>query len=195
MSKWKWLLWTFKTIGLALILGGSITACGAGSEKWKEEVQLSDGRIIVIERELVLESGGDEWASNRRGVKPKEDRLRFPNPDGSGNVIEWLSIKKDISTWPELPLILDIESGHPIIFSSVSDSRGCRIYSKYLYQNDKWLEEKLPPIFEKRVTNLYVFQNEGLKFINLGKKRENISDIRNQRFVEVGPKHPNCKGL
>jgi Ca2+-binding RTX toxin-like protein len=46
-------------IGLALVLGVSLVGCGAGSEKWKEEVQLSDGKVIVIERELVLEAGGD----------------------------------------------------------------------------------------------------------------------------------------
>ena len=191
----NWILRVFKTIGLALILGASLTACGAGSEKWKEEVQLSDGKVIVVERELVLESGGDEWASNRRGVKPKENRLHFPNPDGSGNVIEWHSIKKDISIRPEVPLILDFESGHAIIFSSVSDPRGCHIYSKYLYLHDKWVEEKLPPTFAQHHTNLYIFQNEGLKFISLEKKRENMADYRNTRFVEVGPTHPNCKGL
>lgn len=182
-------------IGLVLVLGANLTACGAGSEKWKEEVQLSDGRVIVIERELVLERGGDEWASNHRGVKPKENRFRFTNPDGSGNVIEWHSIKNSPQRRPEIPLILDIVSDQFVVFSSVAKSGGCRIYLKYIYQNGVWVEEKLPSTFEQLATNLYVFQNEGLKFINLEKKRENIADIRNQRFVEVGPKHPNCKGL
>jgi hypothetical protein len=88
-----------------------MTGCGAGSEKWKEEVQLSDGRVIVIERELVLEGGGDEWASNLRGVKPKEERVRFTDTNGSGQLVVWRSMKKDISTRPEIPLILDVMMG------------------------------------------------------------------------------------
>ena len=69
------------------------------------------------------------------------------------------------------------------------------MYSKYIYQNATWVEEKLPPTFEQHKTNLYVFQNEGLSFINLQKKRENIEDMRNIWAVTVGPTHPNCKGL
>lgn len=61
-----------KITTLALILGMCLTACGAGSEKWKEEVQLSDGKVIVVERELITEGGGDEWANNRSLSKPKE---------------------------------------------------------------------------------------------------------------------------
>jgi len=41
------------------------------TEKWKEEVQLSDGPVIVVERETVMERGGDEWAINRSGTKPE----------------------------------------------------------------------------------------------------------------------------
>jgi hypothetical protein len=37
-----------------------MSVCSSGSEKWKEEVQLSDGRIIVVERETIRERGGDE---------------------------------------------------------------------------------------------------------------------------------------
>lgn len=195
MSRKDRLLNTFKTIGLALILGASLTACGAGSEKWKEEVQLSDGKVIVIERELVLESGGDEWASNRRGVKPKDRYIRFSGTNGSGTLIEWRSVKKDISTRPEIPLVLDVIAGQWVIFSTIPKPNGCLVYSKYLYRNGVWEEEKLPPTFEQRTTNLYIFQNEGLSYIDLNKKRENITDYRNTRFVDVGPTHPNCKGL
>ena len=36
----------------------AMTACGAGSIKWKEEVQLSNGKVIVVEREAMYVSGG-----------------------------------------------------------------------------------------------------------------------------------------
>lgn len=81
-------LGVFSTIGLILTLGVSVSACG-GSESWKEQVQLSDGRVIVVDRELIREAGGDEWVANRSGSKPKEYRIRFVDPDGSGKMIEW----------------------------------------------------------------------------------------------------------
>lgn len=195
MSKENWILKAFKTIGLTLILGVSMTACGAGSIKWKEEVQLRDGKVIVVERELVLEAGGDEWASNRKGVKPKERYIRFIDKDGSNKKIEWRSLKKDISTRPEIPLILDVMTEQWVIFSAIPKPNGCLIYNKYLYKNGVWIEEKLPPAFEQRTTNLYLFQNEGLSYIDLNKKRENIDDIRNHRLVQVEPLHPNCSGM
>jgi len=195
MSNGNWLLKVFKTTGLALILGASLTACGEGSIKWKEEVQLSDGKIIVVERELVLESGGDEWASNRKGVKPKERRITFTDNGGSGKLIEWHSIKNSPQRRPEIPLILDSMNGEWVVFSAVAKAGGCLMYNKYLYRNGVWVEDKLPPTFEQRITNLYVFQNEGLSYIDLNKKRENFADIRNDRLVQVGPMHPNCNGL
>ena len=52
-------------IWLLLAICVSLNACGSSIEKWGEEVQLSDGRTIVVEREIILERGGDEWAHNR----------------------------------------------------------------------------------------------------------------------------------
>lgn len=71
-------------IWLLLVIGVSLNACGSSIEKWGEEVQLSDGKTIVIEREIILESGGGEWAHNRSGKKPREYRIRFAAPDGAG---------------------------------------------------------------------------------------------------------------
>ncbi|OZA23858.1 MAG: hypothetical protein B7X93_11830 [Hydrogenophilales bacterium 17-61-9] len=176
-----------------MMLGGGMSACAGGSAKWKEEVQLSDGRIIVIEREMVTEGGGDEWASNRGGSKPKEYRIRFTHLDGSGKV-EWRSTKMDSATWPEVPLIFDIEDDHPVVFSSVSSEGGGYVYSKYVYQNSVWVEEALPERFPQRATNLLVFKIGYLKdgeFVTLKRKHEMDSDgmrgIGNRGFAHVGP--------
>ena len=80
-------------LGLLLMIGGSISAC-SGDQKWKEEVQLSNGQIIVVEQEMLTELGGDEWALSRSGTKPKERRIQFEFPVGSGNMIMWNSKKK-----------------------------------------------------------------------------------------------------
>ena len=160
-------------LGLILMMGIGMSACGAGTEKWKEEVQLSDGKVIIIDRETIREMGGDEWASNSSGTKPKEYHIRFEYPEGSGKIIEWRSIKKSPQTWPELPLVLDVESGLPILYSDVGDRYGCHVYSKYIYKNGTWIEEPLPPKFEERATNLLILSNrDKLPLIDLGTKRK-----------------------
>lgn len=180
-------------LGLVLMMGVSMSAC-SGDQKWKEEVQLSDGRIIVVERELLTEGGGDEWALNRSGSKPKEYRIRFEYPVGSGKMVEWRSIKQSPQTWPEFPLILDVESAQPVVFSKGFNQVGCEIYYKYLYRNGTWIEEPLPPKFEQRATNLLTFSNkENLPLINLETKRKKNSDVRGRFDMQVGPTHPVCR--
>lgn len=198
MKKEYWLK-TFKTIGLALILGVSLAACG-GNEKWREEVQLSDGKIIIVERELIMEGGGDEWAANRSLSKPKEYRIQFADPDGSGKITKWHSIKKGITFWPEIPLILDVVFGQLVLFSSVANPAGCLMYNKYLYQNGVWVEEKLPSTFEQRASNLFLLRDKDFKkYIDIKTKLEIVSKHysadRSDRYDQVGPTHPNCKGL
>lgn len=180
-------------LGLILMMGVSLSACSS-DQKWKEEVKLSDGRVIVVERELLTESGGDEWALNRSGSKPKEYQIRFEHPTGSGKTIEWHSRKKSPNKYPEIPLVLDVESGRAVIFSSVFSYGGCQVYSEYIFNNGTWVEEILPPEFVKRTTNLQILNNkEGLSFINLEHKRKKNSDARAQDYKQVGPKHPYCR--
>lgn len=171
-----------------------MTACSTGSEKWKEEVPLSDGRIIVVERELVREAGGDEWASNRSGSKPKEYRIRFAYPDGSGQVIEWHSTKIDTQTWPEIPLVLDVVSGKPVVFSIFAISAGCEVYSKYVYQNGVWTEEPLPEQFEQRATNLLFGTHKDLpSLVTVDDKniRNDYIGVR-KALLHAGPKLKVC---
>ena len=110
-SGWRWCAW--RTLpGLVLLLGMSVNTdaglFGFGGTNWKEEVQLSDGKVIVVERKMASEGGGDEWAFNRSGSKPKTYYIRFEHPNGSGKMIEWYSTKISPQTWPEVPLIFDI---------------------------------------------------------------------------------------
>lgn len=183
----------YSRLGLLLVLGASLSAC-SGDPKWKEEVQLSDGRVIVIERELLTESGGDEWALNRSGSKPKEYRIRFEYPVDSGKIVEWRTAKKSPNKYPEKPLILDLENNKPVIFSSVATAGGCQVYSKYLLNGGAWNEEKLPAQFEKRATNLLIFDSRNRQtFFDLEAKRKNNSEVTLQDFKQVGPKHPYCR--
>lgn len=188
------------TLGLLVaivILGTNLNTFGflgfGGSEKWKEKVQLSDGRIIVIERETLHERGGDELVSNRSGTKPKERRMHFVHPDGSGKIVEWRS-SKVYRTWPEKPLILDVDSGHPIIFTSVGIKTACEVYSKYVYRDGVWSEEALPETFEKRTTNLFIRDGVDMtKFVDLETKRKGNAEIGYSRSLRhVGPARQVC---
>lgn len=164
---------------------------GFGDLSWKEEVQLSDGRVIVIERDQINESGGDEWALNRGGGKPKEYRIRFASPDGTGKMVEWRSIKKDDGMWPETPLLFDVYSGQPTIFTLVAipNSNCCEVYSKYIYRNGAWIEEPLPEKFEQHTTNLFFGTRKNMpSFLNLAGKAERNSDSGyRQALKQIGP--------
>ncbi len=166
----------------------------SNSVKWVEEVQLSDGRIIVIERETLREGGGDEWVSNRSGTKPKEYRILFNYPDGQVNKIEWRSTKNSPSTWPESPLILDLEAGVPTIYTIVHISDACEIYSKYFFKDGIWLEAELPDIFEERATNLLLRDGVDMPtHVDLNKKHKFNNEIGYRKSLKkVGPKRKVC---
>lgn len=165
-----------------------------GSEKWKEEVQLSNGRIIVIERETLNERGGDEWAFNRSGTKPKEYRLRFASLDVPGKTIEWQSTRKSPGTWPEKPLILDFVAGEPVVFSIVSISEVCEVYLKYSYRNHVWINEALPETFAKRMANLLLRDSRKMPpVVDLEAKRKANAEIGYRRSLkQVGPTRQIC---
>ena len=200
MNNGHWLWKAIGTIGLILTLGVSMNAQAGffglfgGGEKWKEEVRLSDGRVIVVDRELISEGGGDEWASNRSGSKPKEYRIRFFHPDRAQEKIEWRSTKIDSQTWPEIPLVFDIESEKPVVYSIVAISNGCSVYSKYIYGNGSWIEDQLPEQFQKRTTNLLFGSHKDMPaFVNFEEKRirNNYIGVRN-KYLQIGPLQKIC---
>jgi hypothetical protein len=194
MSNEVWILKAFITIGLALILGASLTACGAGKTSWKEEVQLNDGKFIVVERDAIYVSGGAEWASNSSGSKINEYRIRFEYPAGSGKLLEWSSIKKSPRTYPEIPLIFDILSGQPTVFSLVAISNACEVYSKYIYKNGAWVEERLPEQFEQHLTNLLFASKKNLpELLKLVEKNKRNDDIGHRKALyQAGPNLKVC---
>jgi hypothetical protein len=182
---------------VSVLLTGAVslglTAC-AGTERWKEEVQLSDNRVIVIDRETLREGGGGEWVSNRSGSKPKEHRIHFTNPDEPGKMIDWRTTKKSPKTWPEVPLIFDLESGRPIVYTVVYVSESCEAYSKYVYRDGVWSEETLPERFPERQTNLFLKLGVGMpEFVELRKKQTiNSSGSYSRSLRQVGPARKVC---
>jgi hypothetical protein len=183
-------------LGISLmILGGGMTACiGISDIDWKEEVQLSDGQVIIVEREAIYVGGGDEWASNRSLGKIDEYRIRFTSMDGTGKTIEWRSTKKDSQTYPEIPLVLVVADSKPTIFTLIGISGTCDIYSKYVYQNGAWVEEPLPEQFGQRPTNLLFASKRDLpKLLTLTEKiKRNDAVGHRQALKRIGPNRKVC---
>lgn len=172
----------------------SISACGfLASASWKEEVQLSDGRMIVVKRRIIREGGG-ELAMNPTLSKPKEYRISFAYPVGSETIVEWRSAKIDEGRYPEIPLILDLEAGQPIVYTILSIDIACEIYSKYVYRNGAWIEEALPEQFEMRPANLFLKLSTDMpRFVKLETKRNINADLRyRQSLRQVGPNRKVC---
>jgi hypothetical protein len=179
---------------LLTVLGGNMSGCAGGSTKWKEEVQLGDGRIIVVEREAIYVGGGDEWASNRGGSKIDGYRIRYTMPDGLGKTVEWHSTKKDSQTYPEVPLVFDLPAGQPTVFSLIGISRACEVYSKYVYQNGSWVEEPLPEQFGQLTTNLLFASKRDLpKLLTRAEKNQRNSEPgHRQALKQIGPTRKVC---
>ena len=171
-----------------LLVATGLTGCSR-SLTWKEEVQLSDTRVVVVEREILDEGGGDEWAANRSMSKPKEYVIRYIEPTTSPQRIEWRSTRKSPRQWPEIPLVLDVENGQPVVFSIVATSEVCEMYVKYVYRNGVWSEVVLPGTFERRTTNLFLRLGTDMPtFVGLQQKQlENASDDYRQSLKQVGP--------
>lgn len=180
-----------------LILFATLLLVGCGKTvTWQEEVQLSDGRVIVVERETVRVMGGDELAHGGSGSRPKERRVRLPHPDGSGQIIEWRSTKTDANLWPENPLVLDIINGDIVVMTAVPTSSACDTYSMYVFRNGAWIEEQLPEEFSSRKTNLLLMSGPDVpSFVDLATKTKDIADIRYpRRLKQVGPRRTFCHG-
>lgn len=185
-----------RILGLLLLLAATLLAGCARNVTWKEEVKLSDGRVIVVERETVRVPGGDDLAYGGSGSRPKERRIRIPNPDGSGKIIEWHSTKTDANYWPENPLVLDVVGDEVVVMSAVPVSPACDVYLKYAFRNGVWIEERLQEEFTSIKTNLLLMSGPDMpSFVDLENKASDIADIRYpRRLKQVGPHRTFCHG-
>ncbi len=175
-------------IALAVLLLGGC----AKTVTWKEEVELSDGRVIVVERETLNVPGGDEIAHGS-GYRPTESRIRIDL--GRGFSSEWRSTKVDSNRWPENPLVLDIANGDVTVMSAVPTTPACVLYSKYVFRQGVWKEESLSEEFTSREANLYLGRSQKMPdFVDLTTKNKANRDVRYpQHFRRIGPHRTFCQ--
>lgn len=108
----------FKTIGLVLTLGMSMSACagflGLGGDSWKEEVLLHDGSKIIVERSQSY--GGRHEIGQPSPIKQHTISFTLPN---SNKAITWASeYGEDLGRSNFNLLALHVLNGTPYIVAS-----------------------------------------------------------------------------
>jgi hypothetical protein len=117
-----WLFW----------LNATLSACANNDLRWTEEVKLSDGRIIQVQRktEMTTHSG---FPANRRGLY-KSHEICYPPMN-----IRWKS------TGGYIPDIFDIVDGRAYMHVPISDCFSCERYEypstdavNFVWENGTW---------------------------------------------------------
>ena len=128
-------------LGLILMMGSTISACSS-TMRWKEEVKLHDGQVIVGERFYHLGSYPAIESHNRAAL---DETVTFNLPNSKH--IEWTSDFRDEVPEPNsLNLIrFDVVNGVPYIATYPA---GCIAYNKwgrpnppqilFKYENEQW---------------------------------------------------------
>lgn len=124
------LLRIFKTSGLVLTLGVSLTACSETT--WKEEVLLHDGSKIVVTRSQIRE-GRHEIG---QGAPIKEHSITFI-PTESTKPITWKDdFSADVGHASLALLAVEITNGTPYI---VTKPTNCAAYNKWSRPNPPYV--------------------------------------------------------
>lgn len=116
----------FAMIAMFSLTPCAVQAAGIGhTMRWKEEVKLHDGQMIVVERFYNL---GGYPAIESHNRSPLDETLAFTLP-GTGKTIVW---KTEFNDSPEPnslgPLLLEVVDGVPYLATSPA---GCIAYNKW----------------------------------------------------------------
>jgi hypothetical protein len=139
----------YKSVGVALLLVLITVACSK-QRQWKEEVSLSDGRKVLVERGVTFGARNFEPGQSLTGAV--NYWLKFVNP-GNGQSVRWEDPGK------LMPMILGIAHGIPYLValpvsSSAHIEAGCPRpgYLFFRYENawEPIRYSELPPAMHKR---------------------------------------------
>lgn len=210
-----------RQLGLAFLLAAVAfpAACAAADQtkivKWQEEVKLSTGEVIVVERETRFKGGGNPFQGAADLMT-----IRFRYPPDAKEVIEWRTVRygnrghflpgKPIGLdlgpgkigpnirgySPEYPLLLDVEQETKqlvLITRNAGTSEGCDEYFRYRYENGAWRDDMLPETFGVRFANLFLDAEKltvpsyvDLEISSGSGKRKDV------RFHKIGPDRCLC---
>lgn len=197
------LLKAFTTIGMALTLGASMSACG-NSTSWKEEALLHDGSKVIVTR--TVERGGRHEIGQQPPIK--EQSLSFTLPGTNKSVIWEDKFSEDIGTASFLPKLLDIRKGTAYL---VAHPMGCLSYNKwgrpnppyviFKYQGKEWQRIKLQelpaeiktpnlipssPDDEAKKTGKHIVSAEAIKYMYEGYQQPEYKTILRESVKNAG---------
>jgi hypothetical protein len=170
----------------------------AGCDKtvaWQEELQLSTGETIMIDRAVILEPGSG--LPPYMGPSTKAYHIRFRYPAQTGSVIEW-----NLQRWnflknhryEENPLVLDLSQDKVwFIYTTRTVGTHCIRYVRYQFQKGVWIETPLSDGFvDVRPTNLFLAGAKNVKdggIISLSEKKAQLRSSSNPASYkkQVGP--------
>lgn len=122
------LLKTFKTIGLILTLGVSMSAdagfLGFGGDSWKEEVLLHDGSKIIVKRSQSYGGRGEIG----QGAPIKEHTISFELPNSNKTIIWTSEYGEDLGRTNFNLLAVHVLNGTPYV---VASPNLCLSYNKW----------------------------------------------------------------
>lgn len=196
----KKLLLIATTVVLSGCLGSMLTPSYTPEIKWKEEVKLHDGRVIVVER------WGKRGGRAEPGQPPMQswEEIRTKNPD-TGEEIVW---QEDAASGP---YVLDFVNGTPYLAVSVDLLPSCRKYKFpkinfvfFKYEEKTWKRITLEQFPKYLDTNLLLgdWKAEKLgmldELMNLEKKetyyRRHRYSETSMRKLLVNTQYPNTCG-
>jgi hypothetical protein len=160
-----------------LLLSALLAGCER-TERWREQVQLQSGQVIVVDR-----SSDDDGAV-----------IRFTLPAQPDKAYEWHAAHDGGRGQHENPLVLDVEDGMPVIYTVVATSPGCRLFTRYAYRDGGWSEQVLPDQFKGRDMNLFVLSGLDIgDMVTLEQKRRESTAFSFSRALRYqGPGNTQC---
>jgi hypothetical protein len=171
-------------LGLVLMLGASISACSS-TTRWKEEVLLHDGQIIVSERFYHL---GGYPAIESHNRAPLDEIVTFNLPNSKS--IVWKNDFRDSEPEPNsLNLIrFDVVKGVPYIATYPA---GCIAYNKwgrpnppqvlFKYENEQWRRITLAELPEELI-NTQANVIVGRPDVRILRPFYNVESVNNQNY-------------
>lgn len=146
LAKTLWLLW----------LSVALSACASNDIRWTEEVKLSDGRVVEVQRHVELTESG--FPVQRRGFDKYQEICYSPMN------IRWKS------KGGYQPDIFDIVDGKAYIHVPISDCFSCEHYGYpstnalyFMWDNGTWKRIKHEEFPKASEWNLLMQTNRGSK--------------------------------
>ncbi|MYN45370.1 hypothetical protein GTP23_09945 [Pseudoduganella sp. FT93W] len=171
--KWLW----------PLVFISNVVGCsGEKTDRWKEQVLLVDGSVVVVQRTAQYVKGGPELAFNLSGGHIAGTSIVIPKQDGKSNFPEWSATIFSDYGFPEVPIVVDFKNASPEIYTAMLEPSRCMRYRRYVLAESSWKEKEIDFSSVSLKTNLLIDVDDSPKVVDVGLKARLNSDSRIQDY-------------